>query len=60
MMNDVFWDMVNEGWLVIYMDDMLIHSDNIQEHQDRTKRVLRRLQENDLYLKLEKCTFDTP
>lgn len=58
MMNELFKDMVEEHWLVIYMDDMLIHSQNIQEHQDRTKRVLERLRQNDLYLKAEKCKFD--
>lgn len=60
MMNDIFRDMVNEGWLTIYMDDMLLHSDNLHEHRTRTKRVLQRLRENDLYLKLEKCVFEAP
>ena len=58
MMNEIFADMIAEGWLEIYMDDMGIHSDNLEEHQRRTLRVLRRMEENDLYLKPEKCTFD--
>lgn len=57
MMNDIFRDMINEGWLVIYMDDMLIHSSNQHEHQVQVERVLQRLRDNDLFLKLEKCTF---
>jgi hypothetical protein len=55
MMNDIFKDMINEGWIV---DDILIFSKDKDEHQKRTKQVLQRLQEHDLYLKVEKCKFD--
>jgi hypothetical protein len=33
MMNDIFRDMLNEGWLIIYMDDILIYSNDPKEHQ---------------------------
>jgi hypothetical protein len=58
MMNDIFRDMLNEGWLIIYMDDILIYSNDPEEHWKRTLHVLARLCENDLFLKAEKCTFD--
>ena len=58
MMNGIFKDMIDEGWMVIYMDDILIFSDDIDTHRQRTLRVLQRLQENDLFLKPEKCTFE--
>jgi hypothetical protein len=32
MMNDIFRDMLNEGWLIIYMDDILIYSNDPEEH----------------------------
>ena len=57
MMNEEFRDMMDEGWLIIYMDDMLISSKSKEELERRTKRVLQRLKEKDLYLKLEKCKF---
>jgi len=57
MMNEYFHDMITEGWLVIYINDMLIYGANEEETRERTKRVLQRLQENDLFLKLEKCKF---
>ena len=60
MMNNLFKDMIDEGGLVIYMDDLLIFSKNPEEHLERTRRVLQRLKDNDLYLKLEKCTFNAP
>ena len=57
-MNDLFSDMIEEGWLVIYMDDMLLFSKDIKTHQECICRILQCLRENDLYLKLEKCLFD--
>ena len=56
-MNDSFRDMIAEGWLVIYMDDLLIFSSDEVTHTNRTKRVLQQMMDLDLYLKLEKCTF---
>ena len=58
MMDDLFHDMIDEGWMVIYMDDILIFSKDAEVHADRTLRVLQRLQEHDLFLKPEKCFFD--
>ena len=58
MMNDYFRDYLDEGWVVIYMDDILIFSRDLAEHQERTRKILQRLQEHDLYLKAEKCKFD--
>ncbi|GLB45794.1 putative reverse transcriptase-rnase h-integrase [Lyophyllum shimeji] len=58
MMNEIFKDMIDEGWLIICMDDMLIFSTDLEEHRRQTLRVLQRLKENDLFLKLEKCTFE--
>ena len=58
MMNDIFRDMIDEGWMVIYMDDILIFSKDPQTHSKRTLRVLQRLRDHDLFLKPEKCFFD--
>ena len=58
-MNDSFHDMIAEGWLVIYMDDLLIYSPDTTLHEECTKRVLQRMAELDLHLKLEKCKFTT-
>ena len=51
--------MIAEGWLVIYMDDLLIYSPNATLHEEQTKHVLQRMTELDLHLKLEKCKFAT-
>ena len=56
-MNDSFKDMIAEGWLIVYMDDMLITSRNKEEDIERTRQVLQRMKELDLHLKLKKCRF---
>jgi len=33
MMNDIFQDMLDEGWIVIYMNDILIFSADPEEHR---------------------------
>jgi hypothetical protein len=58
MMDDYFRDMIDEGWIAIYMDDILIHARTKEDLEKRTKRVLERLKEHNLYLKPEKCKFE--
>ena len=57
-MDLTFRDMIAEGWLIIYMDDVLVFAGNLEDCQERTKWVLNRMQEEDLHLKLAKCTVD--
>ena len=58
-MNDSFCDMIAEGWLIIYMDNLLIYSPNTATHTEWTKWILQSMVELNLHLKLEKCTFAT-
>jgi hypothetical protein len=45
MMNDIFEDEIREGWLVVYMDDLLIATeDDLEFHRQCTRRVLQKLQ----------------
>ena len=57
MMNDILKDELNEGWVIVYMDDILIFSKTKEKLEEMTKRVLQQLRENDLYLKPGKCEF---
>ena len=56
MMNEIFRDMINLG-VVIYLDDILIYSENEQDHVALVKRVLEHLQEHQLAIAPEKCEW---
>ncbi|EDR07074.1 reverse transcriptase-RNase H-integrase [Laccaria bicolor S238N-H82] len=58
MMNDYFADMITQGWVLIYLDDILIFSKDPKHQHGRTEKVLTRLEEKDLFLKPEKCVFN--
>ena len=58
MMNDILGDLIYIGYIMIYLDDILIFGINKKEHRQLVKEVLKRLQENDLYAKAEKCSFE--
>jgi hypothetical protein len=58
MMNDIFTDMILEGVVVVYLDDILIFTKDLEEHHWITHQVLRRLAEHQLYLRPEKCEFE--
>jgi hypothetical protein len=58
MMNHIFQKEIREGWLVVYMDDLLIATeDDLAFHKQCVQRILQKLLDHDLYLKLSKCEF---
>ena len=58
MMNAIFTEEMAEGWLIVYMDDILITTkDDHQFHEKCIHRMLEKLRKHDLYLKPEKCAF---
>jgi Reverse transcriptase (RNA-dependent DNA polymerase)/Aspartyl protease len=57
-MNSIFSDLLDQGHLVIYLDDILVFYDSLASLHDLTHEILARLQKYDLYLKPEKCSFD--
>ena len=55
MMNDLFRDMINKGDVATFIDDVLVATEIKEEHDDIVEEVLRCMEENDLYVKPEKC-----
>jgi len=55
-MNKVFSDLL-DICAVIYLDHILIYSDNLEDHKKHIKEVLKRLQDNGLYAFSVKCAF---
>ena len=58
MMDSTFEDMIMAKYVIIYMDDILIFAKTQEELEKRTKAVLQRLEEHDLFLKPKKCEFN--
>jgi hypothetical protein len=56
LMNNVFMDYLNK-FVVVFIDDILIYSQNEQEREENLKKVLQRLRDCQLYAKLSKCKF---
>uniref|UniRef100_A0A671X748 Gypsy retrotransposon integrase-like protein 1 n=1 Tax=Sparus aurata TaxID=8175 RepID=A0A671X748_SPAAU len=56
LVNDVLRDLLNRV-VFVYLDDILIFSRTYEEHVSHVREVLRRLMENKLFVKAEKCEF---
>ena len=46
-----------DHFAVAYLDDILVFSQNLEDHAENVRRVLGALETNSLYAKLEKCEF---
>ncbi len=44
--------------VIVYIDDLLVHSDTHDKHLEILKQVLDQLRQNHLKINLEKCIFD--
>jgi hypothetical protein len=51
MMNNIFTDMISEGVVVVYLNDILIFTKDLDKHRQIAHRVLRRLVEHQLYFR---------
>ena len=43
--------------MIVFIDDILIFTESEEGHDEIVKEVLRKLKENDLFLKAEKCIY---
>jgi len=57
MMNKIMRDLINKGKVVVFVDNMLVGTENKRGHNEIVAEVLKRLEENDLYVKPEKCSW---
>lgn len=57
-MNDIFRDLIDIN-VVVYLDDILIYSENREDHTKHVQEVLKRLREHNLFCRPSKCTFYT-
>jgi hypothetical protein len=56
LMNSVFMPEMDQ-FVVVFIDDILVYSKSMEEHEDHLRIVLQRLREHQLYTKFSKCEF---
>ncbi|MBW0559564.1 hypothetical protein O181_099279 [Austropuccinia psidii MF-1] len=57
IMNEIFPEEPSEGWLIIYICDIIVCSKTWEEHLYRLSRALRKIQSVDMKISLKKCHF---
>ena len=57
MMNDLLRDLVVEEKVAVFIDNMMVVTETEEGHDEIVEEVLRRLEENDLFVKPEKCVW---
>ena len=55
-MNKLFHPFLDK-FVVVYLDDIVVYSHTLEEHVSHLKQVFQVLRDNELYFKLEKCSF---
>jgi len=57
MMNEILRDLINEGKVATFVNDVLVRTKTEERHDEIVEEILKRLEENDLYIKPEKCVW---
>jgi hypothetical protein len=58
MMNMIFQDLITKGVISIYLNNILIFTNSLEEYRRITCLILDRMHEHKLYLRPEKCKFE--
>jgi len=54
MMNEILRDLINEGKVAAFVDNVLVGTETEEEHDKIVEKILKRPEENNLYVKPEK------
>jgi len=57
MMNDILQDLIDKGNVAAFIDDVIVGMETEEGHDEIVEEVLKRMEDHDLYLKLEKCVW---
>jgi len=55
MMNELLRDLINMGKIAVFIDDVIVGTETEEGHDELVVEVIKRLEENNLYMKPEKC-----
>ena len=54
MMNKILWDLINTRKVASFIDDVIVGTEKKKGHEEVVEKVVKRLAENNLYIKPEK------
>ena len=57
IMNNLFRDLINQGDTTTFINDILVATDTKEGYDKLVEEILKRLEENDLFVKPEKCKW---
>jgi len=57
MMNELLRDLINMGMVAAFIDDVIMRTEIEEGHDEIVVEIIKRLEENDLYVKLKKCKW---
>ena len=57
MINNLFYDFITQGDIAIFIDNILVATDTEKGHDKLVEEMLKRLEENNLFVKPEKCKW---
>jgi len=57
MMNELLRDLINTGKVAVFIDDVIVGTKMEEGHDELVAEVIKRLEENNLYVKPEKCQW---
>jgi len=57
IINDILRDLINTGEVIVFMDNILVETEEEKRYNEIVEEVLRRMEENNLYIKPEKCIW---
>ena len=55
IINKIQWNLINTGKVVSFIDNIIVGTETEEEHNKIVEEVVKRLAENNFYIKLEKC-----
>jgi len=57
IMNEVLRDLINTEKVESFINDVIVRTESEKGHDELVKEILKRLEENNLYIKPEKCRW---
>ena len=57
IINELLRDLINTEKVAVFIDDVIVGTEDEEEHDELIAEITKRLEENDLYVKLEKCKW---